>query len=238
MKLLTNKFNYTELTRNSIEGKRLYSCPDGSKVPSVTTILDKTKPPEKVKALMEWRNRVGHAKAQEITTEAASRGTRMHKYLEDYVKTGTINAPGSNPFSHQSHAMAKTVINEGLVHVNEIWGVEVSLYYPGLYAGTTDGVGVHKLRESILDYKQTNKPKKLEWIEDYFLQLTAYALAHNEVYGTNIRKGVVLMCVKPPEITPGVWGEPKYQQFVMRPSQFKKWEKLWWDRVEQYYRKN
>ena len=126
MTLLLEKFNYQELSRNSVEGKRLYSCPDGSKVPSVTTILDKTKPPEKIKALMEWKNRVGHDKAQQITTEAASRGTRMHKYLEDYVKTGVISAPGSNPYSHQSHKMALKVIDKGLSRVNEVWGVEAT----------------------------------------------------------------------------------------------------------------
>ena len=238
MTLLKNKFNYNELSRDSVNGKRLYLCPDGSRVPSVTTILEKTKSQEKIEALNQWRKRVGHEKAQQITTEAANRGTRMHKYLEDYVKTGVVSTPGSNPYSHQSHKMALTVIDKGLSNVNEIWGVEVSLFYPGLYAGTTDSVGIHRSRESILDYKQTNKPKKLDWIEDYFLQLTAYALAHNEIYGTNIRKGVVLMCVKPPEIKQGIWGDPQYQQFVLRPSQFAKWERKWWDRVEQYYRNN
>jgi len=238
MSLLKPKFNYKELTKQSVEGKRLYACPDGVKVPSVTTILDKTKPPEKMKALMEWRNRVGHEKAQQITTEAASRGTRMHKYLEDYVKTGSLPFPGTNPFSHQSHAMAKTVIDEGLVHVDEIWGVEVGLFYPGIYAGTTDSVGIHQQDESIFDYKQSNKPKKEEWIEDYYLQLTAYALAHNKVYNTNIKKGVVLMCVKPDEIAPGKWGEPTYQQFVLTPDKFSYWEDKWWARVEEYYSKN
>ena len=238
MTLLTSKFNYKELTRNSVDGKRLYACPDGSRVPSVTTILDKTKPPEKVKALMEWKKRVGHDKAQQITTEAANRGTRMHKYLEDYVVQGTISSPGSNPYSHQSHKMALTVIDQGLINVNEIWGVEVSLYYPELYAGTTDGLGLHLNEESILDYKQSNKPKKEEYIEDYYLQLTAYALAHNKVYGTNIRKGVVLMCVKPPELSPGVWGEPQYQEFILTPEKFSYWEGKWWDRVESYYSNN
>ena len=197
MTLLVQKYNYTPINRESVEGKRLYATPDGSKVPSVTTILDKTKPQEAREALARWKKSVGEKKAQEIVTEAAGRGTRMHKFLEDYVKTGVINDPGTNPYSKQSHLMAKTIISTGLVNVNEVWGVEVPLYYPGLYAGTTDGCGLHLNEESILDYKQTNKPKKLEWIEDYFLQLTAYALAHNEVHGTNIRKGVVLMCVSP-----------------------------------------
>jgi genome maintenance exonuclease 1 len=238
MTLLNERFVYTPINRESVEGKRLYATPDGSKVPSVTTILDKTKPAEAKAALAAWKKAVGEKKAQEITTEAANRGTRMHKYLEDYVKEGVLKDPGSNPYSVQSHKMAKHVIEHGLSNVNEVWGVEIPLYYPGIYAGTTDGCGLHLNEESILDYKQTNKPKKLEWIDDYFLQLTAYALAHNKVYNSNIRKGVVLMCVRPPEITPMVWGDPAYQEFILKPEDFNYWEKRWWDRVEQYYAQN
>jgi len=238
MTLLNERYSYTLISRESVEGKRLYATPDGSKVPSVTTILDKTKPEEEKAALQAWRRVVGEKKAQEITTEAANRGTRMHKYLEDYVRDGLLKEPGSNPYSVQSHKMAKHVIEKGLVNVNEVWGVEVPLYYPGLYAGTTDGCGLHMNEEAILDYKQTNKPKKLEWITGYYLQLTAYALAHNKIHGTNIRKGVVLMCVKPPEITPMVWGEPAYQEFILKPEDFNYWEDQWWQRVEQYYKQN
>lgn len=239
MTLLTQKFNYTPISRESVEGKRLYATPDGSKVPSVTTILDKTKPIEKIQALQNWKKRVGEEKAQAIVTEASGRGTRMHKYLEDYITIGSLSEPGSNPYSKQSHAMAKHIIDEGLRNVNEVWGVEVPLYYPGLYAGTSDGCGLHLSEEAILDYKQTNKPKKEEWIEDYYLQLTAYALAHNEVHKTNIRKGVVLMCVSPKlneqlQMTE----EPKYQEFILKPEDFSYWEKRWWDRVEEYYRNN
>jgi genome maintenance exonuclease 1 len=105
-----------------------------------------------------------------------------------------------------------------------------------LYAGTTDCCGIHQGQEAILDFKQTNKPKKLEWIDDYFLQLTAYALAHNEVHGTNIRKGVIMMCVRPPEIEPGKWGEPQYQEFILEPSDFDYWTNRWCDRVSEYYK--
>ena len=238
MTLLNERYSYTLISRESVEGKRLYATPDGSKVPSVTTILDKTKPEEEKAALQAWRRAVGEKKAQEITTEAANRGTRMHKYLEDYVRDGSLREPGTNPYSVQSHKMAKHVIEQGLVNVNEVWGVEVPLYYPGLYAGTTDGCGLHMNEAAILDYKQTNKPKKLEWITGYYLQLTAYALAHNKIHGTNIRKGVVLMCVKPPEITPMTWGEPTYQEFILKPEDFSYWEDQWWQRVEQYYKQN
>jgi len=230
------KYDYQPLSRTSEDGKRLYLTPDGKKLPSVTTILDHTKPEEKKRALNEWRRRVGHAQAQAITTEAANRGTRMHTYLEHYVKTGELKERGSNPYSWASHAMAGTVIDKGLKNVQEFWGVEIPLYFPKLYAGTSDGAGIHLTDEAILDYKQTNKPKREEWIEDYKLQLVAYALAHNEVYGTKIRKGVVLMCVKPELDSQGnVLTEPQYQEFVLKEQDFDHWEQQWWKRLELYY---
>lgn len=222
---IPNKYNYVPMSRVEIDGKRRYATPDGEKLPSVTTILDFTKSEESKQALQNWRNRVGHQKAKEITTEAAGRGTRMHKWIEDYIKTGVINEPGSNPYSQQSHKMAKTIISEGLVNCNEYWGTEVPLYYPKIYAGTTDLVGLHDGAEAIMDHKQTNKPKKREWIEDYFVQLAAYANAHNEVHGTKIRKGVIFMCS----------ADNIYQEFILEGSEFDKYTDLWFKRVEKYY---
>ncbi len=236
MTLLQPKYTYTSLQRDESTGKRLYACPDGFKVPSVTTILDKTKPAEAREALANWKKAVGEQKAQQITTEAANRGTRMHKYLEDFIKGEQLKESVSNPYAQQSLVMAKKVITEGFVNVKEVWGSEVPLYFPELYAGTTDCVGIHDGEEAILDFKQSNKPKKLEWIDDYFLQLTAYALAHNEVHGTNIRKGVIMMCVRPPEVAPGQWGEPQYQQFILEPKDFDYWTERWCNRVSEYYR--
>jgi hypothetical protein len=223
----TPKFNYTKISRESIDGKRHYCLPDGSKVPSVTTILDKTKPQEKTEALQNWRNRVGHAQAQTISTEAAGVGTVMHKILEEHC-LGTPKPPGSNTVQKIAHPMAQTIIQKGLVHLEECWGTEVPLYFPGLYAGTSDLAGVWKSDPSILDFKQTNKPKKEEWIEDYKIQLAAYAVAHNEVHGTAIRKGVVLMCSRACE----------FQHWVVEGKEFDYWVGRWWDRVEQYYRIN
>jgi genome maintenance exonuclease 1 len=202
----------------------------------VTTILEATKPEEKRQALQNWRNRVGVAQAQAITTEAANRGTRMHSYLEHYVKTGEVKTRGTNPFSWASHAMADVVIEQGLKNVQEFWGIEVPLYFPSIYAGTTDGCGIHLGDEAILDYKQTNRPKKREWIEDYFMQLCAYAEAHNELHGTKIRKGVILMCVKPDmDANNNMLKPPEYQEFVLAGVEFEQYRQLWWDRVEQYY---
>lgn len=223
--MITEKFKYEPLYRETIEGSRKYATPDGEKLPSVTTILDATKPEAAKKALQEWRKRVGPAKAQEITTEAAGRGTRMHKWIEDYIKTGEIGAPGSNPYSQQSHKMAQSIIYQGLSKCNEFWGTEVPLYYPKIYAGTTDLVGVHDGSPAIMDHKQSNKLKKREWIEDYFLQLAAYANAHNEVHGTNIRKGVIFMCT----------ADNIYQEFVVEGAEFDEWTDRWFKRVEQYY---
>ena len=233
------KFDYKPLSRELVDGKRLYATPTGEKLPSVTTILDQTKPEEKKIALENWRKSVGHARAQQITTEAANRGTRMHSYLEHYVLTGELKERGSNPFSWPSHVMAKVVIDRGLKNVNEFWGVEIPLYFPGIYAGTTDGCGIHLNDQAILDYKQTNKPKKKEWIDDYFMQLCAYAEAHNELYGTKIRKGVILMCVKP-EVDDqfNIIKQPEYQEFVLEGAEFDHYCNRWWKRVEEFYMLN
>lgn len=222
---IPNKFNYIHINRENINGERRYATPDGEKLPSVTTILSATTPKEKIERLNEWRNRVGHKQAQAITTEAAGRGTRMHKWLEDYVKTGQIGTPGSNPYSIQSHQMANSIIVQGLNKCTEFWGTEVGLYFPKVYAGTTDLVGIHDGSEAIMDHKQTNKPKKREWIEDYFIQLAAYANAHNEVHGTKIRKGVIFMCS----------ADNIYQEFIVEGNEFDEWTDKWWKRVEQYY---
>jgi hypothetical protein len=237
MPLLTKKFEYLPLKRKNEDGKRLYTTPSGQAVASVTTILDATKPKEKVKALKEWKERVGTEKAKKITTEAANRGTKMHSLLEGYVENGILPERTSNPFSWPAHAMAKAIIDNGLSNVNEVWGVEIGLYFPQLYAGTTDLVGVHDSAEAIMDHKQTNKPKNREWIEDYFLQLVAYGLAHDETYGTKIKKGVIFMSVKPKvdESTGHLLSDPEYQEFILEGKEYDKYVDLWWKRVEQFY---
>jgi hypothetical protein len=230
------KFNYQPIPRVTVDGKRFYATPDGKRLPSVTTILDKTKSEESKRALNQWRARVGSERAQQITTEAANRGTRMHTYLEKYIKEGEIPPRGTNPFSWPSHVMAQEVVNKGLVNVSEFWGIEVPLYFPSVYAGTTDGAGIHLNEESILDYKQTNKPKRREWIDDYFMQLCAYAEAHNELHGTKIKKGVVLMCVKPElDANHNIIGQPQYQEFVLEGAEFERYRTLWWKKVEEFY---
>jgi len=221
------KFKYEAIKRIDTPEGRRYATPDGEKLPSVTTILDATKSEESKQALNNWRKRVGAVQAQAITTEAAGRGTRMHKWLENYIKTGSTGEPGSNPYSIQSHTMAHSIISQGLVKCNEYWGTEVPLYFPKVYAGTTDLCGIHDGSEAIMDHKQTNKPKKREWIDDYFVQLAAYANAHNELHGTKIRKGVIFMC-DPNSV---------YQEFIIEGNEFDKYSDLWFKRCEDYYSK-
>ncbi len=217
------KFQYKNCQQinDPVTRKRVYLTPDGESLPSVTTILSATKD---MTALNEWKKRVGEQKAKEITTEAAGVGTAMHSNLERFI-AGIERMPGKNPVHVQANLMADQIIINGLSNVNEVCAMEQSLYFPGLYAGTTDLVAVYKDNPSVCDYKQTNKPKKAEWVEDYFLQLVAYILAHNEVYGTDIREGHVFMCSRACE----------YQQFDLLPKDFNKYQDMWLNKVEEYY---
>ncbi len=233
--MLTPRYDYQRISRTTVDGVRHYTLPCGTSVPSVTTILDATKPEEKRQALRDWRNRVGETRAKEITTEAANRGTRMHAYLENYILSDDLKPLPSNPYAHPSWFMAAQVILEGLKNVDEYWGSEVPVYYSGLYAGTTDCIGVWKGRPAILDFKQTNKPKKREWIDDYFIQLAAYAEAHNNTHGTDIKNGVILMCAQPKQLEDGSFATPEYQEFEITEHEYEYWRDQWLRRVELYY---
>ena len=216
------KFEYHTLKQINEGGKRVYETPNGDKVPSVTTILSKTKD---MTHLNEWKQRVGEQVAQRIVKEASGIGSAMHNNLEKFL-SGEQRVPGTNLVHVQANKMANQIIQNALVHVDEVWGIEQALYFPGLYSGTTDLVGQYKGNPAIMDFKQTNKPKKKEWVEDYFLQLVAYSEAHNEVYGTNIREGHIFMCSR----------DLNYQQFDLEPTHYQYWLDKWLVRVEQYYK--
>lgn len=219
--LFNPKFQYQPLKRVESNGSRLYETPAG-KVASVTTILDSTK--DKTH-LLEWRKRVGDAEANRISKEAAGLGTLMHTHLENYV-IGKPRPSGNNTVQVMAAAMADTMINEAFGNVDEVWGIEASLYYPGLYAGTSDMIGIWRGKPAIIDHKTTNKPKKKEWIEDYFLQCCAYALAHNEVHGTDIRTCAINIIDR----------EAKLQSFVIEDSEFDHYCVEWTKRVDQFYK--
>jgi len=218
--VFNDKFDYRELSRVTKNKKRHYETPDGRQVPSVTTVLSATKD---MTHLMEWRKRIGEAKAQQITTESANIGTVMHRSLEKHVK-GEDRTPGSNLIQQKAHKMANVIIDNGLNDVTEVWGSEISLYYPELYAGTTDLVGVYKGSPAIMDFKQARRLKKKEWVEDYFLQLVAYAEAHNKMYNTDIKTGRIFICTQNNE----------YQTFEI--DDYNKWTGKWYAKLEQYYK--
>ena len=221
---INSPYPYQEIKRKQVDGKRLYATESGP-LPSVTTILDKTKPREKREALANWKKRVGDKEAQRIVTEAANVGTVMHNILEYWVKNEDYD-PGNNVVHRQAKAMAQVVKEHVQPNLNEVWGSEVNLYYPGLYAGTTDLLGVWKGQPAIMDFKQTNKPKKREWIEDYFLQGAAYGLAHNALYETDIKSIAIFMCSR----------DCQWQLFEVKADEFQFWADKWAARVEQFYR--
>ena len=217
-----NSYRYPKTQRENVNGKRHYVF-DKEKLPSVTTILDITQPAEKRESLAAWRLRVGEDSAARIMNEAATRGTAMHKILEKYVlDEGYLD---ETTVGKQAHNMAIQVIQNGLINMTEYYGTECTLYYPGLYAGQTDLVGIHKGQDAIIDFKQSNKPKRREWIEDYCLQLAAYAMAHNILFNTKITKGVVMMCTK----------DNYYQEFVIEGLEFQKYMHNFLRRVDEYY---
>ncbi len=218
-----NSFRYPKTQRESVNGKRHYVF-DKEKLPSVTTILDITQPAEKRESLAAWRAREGEERAARIMSESATRGTAMHKILEKYVlEEGYLDETN---VGKQAHNMALQVIQRGLCNMTEFYGTECTLYYPGLYAGQTDLVGVHKNQDAIIDFKQTNKPKRKEWIGDYCLQLAAYAMAHNILFNTKISKGVIMMCSK----------DNYYQEFVIEGLEFQKHMHNFLRRVDEYYK--
>ena len=216
------RFEYPASIRSVINGGRHYDIGQ-EKLPSVTTILQATQSAEKKAILAKWKQKVGEKKADEIRDTAAARGTVMHRIIEGYI-TGDGHADLS-PMGQVSGIMAQTIFKEGLKgRMDEVWGSEITLYYPDLYAGATDLVGVYEGREAIIDFKQSNKIKKREWIDDYFTQLAAYAMAHNHVYGTKIQSGVILMCTK----------NNYFQKFVVKDKEFQQYMWKWVSRVDQY----
>ena len=226
MVLKWNKlYNYPKTVRSSIDGVRKYDV-DDEKLPSVTTILQATQDAEKTESLKRWVQKVGETEAERVKNTAAKRGTAMHSYLEAYLQGGKVL--DLRDVGREASSMGETIIEKGFPDLEEVWGVECTLYYPGLYAGQTDLCGIYQGRESIVDFKQSNKPKKAEWIDDYKLQLVAYAMAHDQIYGTKIEQGVILMC------TPDNF----FQRFIVNGSEFREWKWEWLRRIDTYYGRN
>ena len=218
-------YTYPASTRSTVEGLRTYDVNE-EKLPSVTTILGATKDQEAIDSINRWKAKVGEEAATRIRDTAASRGPNMHLHLERHIMgEGHLDLTEEGKVAK---AMADTIIAKGFNDLQEIWGSEVTLFYPGLCAGATDLVGTYDYEDSIIDFKQSNKPKRREWIEDYFMQLGAYAMAHNQVYKTEITQGVILMC------TPDNY----FQKFQVKGKEFIEYQHKFLEKVDQYYKKN
>ena len=217
-------YTYPTSTRSTVDGFRTYDVNE-EKLPSVTTILGATKDQEAIDSINRWKARVGEETATRIKEQAASRGTNMHLHLEKHITgEGHLDLTEEGKIAK---AMADTIIAKGFNDLQEIWGSEVTLFYPNLYAGATDLVGTYDYEDSIIDFKQSNKPKRREWIDDYFMQLGAYAMAHNQVYKTEITQGVILMC------TPDNY----FQKFQVKGKEFIEYQHKFLEKVDQYYKK-
>ena len=219
------KFDYQPIKRVTLPTGRVYDIND-EKLPSVTTILSATKSEESKAKLAAWRQREGEKKADQIRDDAAARGTIMHRILEGYVKgEGHMDLTS---LGQEAGTMAQNIIDKGHFRpLEEVWGLEMPLWYPGLYAGASDVAGIYEGRESIIDFKQSNKYKKREWIGDYFVQCVAYAMAHNELYGTNIQTGVILISEKNGKV---------YRYTCDMPDEWRHFKKEWLTRVDKYYK--
>jgi hypothetical protein len=220
---IRNKFVYPTLKRLDLPTGRVYSLDGNPPVPSVTTILSSTK--DKVH-LEEWSRRIGEEEAERIKNEASLVGTHMHNVVERLL----LNRPLETPrtwLQVRGYRMGYTLIEKFFPHVDEAWGTEIPLIYPGRYAGTSDFIGVYKGKPCIVDFKQTNKMKRRAWIEDYFIQLAAYAVAHNHRHQTEINQGVILM----------VSQEGEVQEFVSVGREFDGYCDQWWRRVVAHEKK-
>ena len=216
----SNKYSYIDGKQitDTITGKRVYDIV-GTRLPSVTTVLGATKNQDFIK---KWKARVGEVNAEKIKNHSASRGTAMHKFLEHYV-LGT-GYEDLTLIGNEARPMANKIIEVGLTPVEEYYGSEVMLHYPGLYAGSTDLICLHNSKETVVDFKQSNRPKKEEWIEDYYLQIAAYAMAHDYVYGSKIEQGVIMVC------TPDLY----YQEFKVEGLSLRKYKHKFLKRLDMY----
>ena len=214
-----NKYNYIQGTQLSDHGSRIYDVA-GYRLPSVTTILGATKDQQFLK---DWKAKVGEQAAERIKNLSSKRGTSMHKFLEHHILgTGYDDLTG---LGQEAKTMAEKIIDVGLTPVEEYYGSEVTLYYPGLYAGSTDLVCLHNGMETVVDFKQANRPKKKEWIEDYYLQIAAYAMAHDYVHDSRIQQGVIMVC------TPDLY----YQEFVVSGAELRRYKHKFLKRLDMYH---
>lgn len=213
---IVQKYNYPKLTRIENNGVRYYTDGINTPVPSVTTILAATKD---MTYINEWIAAVGEEKAEKIKNEASTLGTGIHNNIENYIANKALVG------TYMDKALANVIIKKGMLKVNEIWGTEASLFAKDLYAGTTDLVGLYENKPAIMDFKNSLREKTKEMIEDYFLQCCAYKIAHDEMFGTDIQRFVIMMVTR----------NAKYIEFIIEGNEIQDYMYKWLKRLEQFY---
>lgn len=184
-----NFLKYDDLATDESTGERHYILPDGSKVPSVTTVLSRLGN----SGLDAWRQRVGEEEAKRIATQAANRGTQVHNICEQYLLNSPEYKKGIMPVNVETFKKIQPYFDR---YVGSILGLEVPLYSKLLKtAGRTDCIAHYREVLSIVDFKTSSKPKKEEWIQNYFIQATCYALMAEAMFKLDIPQIVIIMSV-------------------------------------------
>ena len=171
-------------------GKRYYSI-EGKTYPSITSVLGSN--PDKKRSLMEWRKRVGVEEANKISTTAAKRGTAVHQICEDYLNNKPDHINGAMPDSVEMFSSLSPILDNSL---GTIYAQEVAMFSHRLgVAGRVDCIAEWDDTLSIIDFKTSNKPKRIEWINDYFMQCAGYAAMYYEMTDIPIKDVVVAIMV-------------------------------------------
>lgn len=187
------RYDYKDYKTQQVLGRRFYDLGEIGLFPSITTVLGHTPPPETTAWLAAWKARVGESEAARKSKAATDRGTNVHLMLERFVRGEDIR---KDQFP-DDHVRVFNSMKLELTKVNAVVGQEMVLYSKTLgVAGRCDMVAEHQGELSIVDYKTATYAKSAADIGDYWLQTAFYALAHNEMYGTNIEKLVIMMGVE------------------------------------------
>ena len=221
--MITNKFNYPELKRINNDLGRFYIDPLNNHVPSVTTVLNNIS--DKKTSLDQWRNRVGDVEADRVMKEATDIGSMVHLSLENYLNDIDDNIFTDDSLGNMAKKMSEKLINDALINISNVYGLEVHLVLDKLYAGTADCVGVIDGKDTIIDFKTSKRIKKKEWIDDYFLQGCAYANAHNVMFDTNISQVAILMVDR----------DLMYKKFIIKGAEFHHFTNIWKKKLLEFH---
>ena len=215
MKLIKEAYIYPNLRRVENDLGRFYIDSNGKEVPSVTTVLSATSDKS---GIDEWKRRVGHEEATRIINESTTIGSNVHNALENYLNGDDWKIQDDDSYISKTSISILNCFIENLINdISNIWGLEVGVILDGLYAGTADCVGIYNEKESLIDFKTAKTIKPKEWIEDYFLQCSAYANAHNVMFGTDIKQIVILMADRNQE----------FKKFVVNGREFDHYTNKW-----------